>query len=164
MKTDDPGKLVILTRNTDLTGKELFEILRVQYKMELEMSELSYVIAMTSICDTKDALNRLCSALTEIDDSLDFTQENNISICFKNEMVMTPYEAKIRERKLCALEDACGQVSAEYVFLYPPGIPVIVPGEKISGETVRKIEQYQKQKMNLTGLFEDQVYTVDERV
>lgn len=164
LKTDDPGKLVILTKNTNITGKELFYILRDRYRMELEMSEISYVIAMTSICDSKDALDGLCSALLEIDKDLNYTKQDHVSYTLKNEMVMIPYEAKTKRRKLTDLKKACGEISAEYIFLYPPGIPAAVPGERISKDTVRKIQEYQKQNMNLIGLFEDQIYTVDERV
>ena len=77
---------------------------------------------------------------------------------------MTPYEAKIRDRKRIRLEQAAGEISAEYVFLYPPGIPVIVPGERISGDAIKKILKYREQKMNLIGLDEEHIYTVDERV
>lgn len=164
LKTDDPGKLVIQTGNTDLTGKKLFDILRMQYKMELEMSEIPYAIAMTSICDSREALDRLCSALIEIDGSLKDTEENHETFNIINELVLTPYEAKIRDRKRIRLEQAAGEISAEYVFLYPPGIPVIVPGERISGDAIKKILKYREQKMNLIGLDEEHIYTVDERV
>lgn len=164
LRTDDPGKLVVLTKGTDISGKELFDILRDRYGMELEMSEISYVIAMTSICDSKEALERLCTALLDIDNNLHDVEETSICLPVKNEIIMTPYEAKIKGRKSVNLDEAYGEVSAEYVFLYPPGIPIAVPGERISKETVRKIQEYKEQKMNLIGLLKDRIYIVDERV
>ena len=92
------------------------------------------------------------------------TEENHETFNIINELVLTPYEAKIRDRKRIRLEQAAGEISAEYVFLYPPGIPVIVPGERISGDAIKKILKYREQKMNLIGLDEEHIYTVDERV
>lgn len=60
--------------------------------------------------------------------------------------------------------ESLGGISADFIFLYPPGIPLAVPGEKISGEIVQKINEYQEQKMNLIGLSEGRIYIVDERV
>ena len=80
------------------------------------------------------------------------------------EQVMTPYEAKIRGRKLVSPYEAVGELSAEFIFLYPPGIPLAVPGERISEEIVQKMKEYREQKMNLIGLSEGRIYIVDERV
>ena len=56
------------------------------------------------------------------------------------------------------------ELSAEFIFLYPPGIPLAVPGERISEEIVQKMKEYREQKMNLIGLSEGRIYIVDERV
>ena len=53
---------------------------------------------------------------------------------------------------------------SEFIFLYPPGIPLAVPGERISEEIVQKMKEYREQKMNLLGLSEGRIYIVDERV
>lgn len=164
LKTDDPGKIVVSTGDTKITGKELFHILRGEYGIELEMSEISYVTAMTSICDTKEALDKLCEAFLETDESLHHVQNPGLAVIPATEQVMTPYEAKIRGRKLVSPAESLGGISADFIFLYPPGIPLAVPGERISGEIVQKINEYQEQKMNLIGLSEGRIYIVDERV
>lgn len=66
----DPGKLVIVTKNTKLSGFTLAEILRTEYSIELEMARPCYAVAMTSICDSEDGFSRLAGALVEIDRSL----------------------------------------------------------------------------------------------
>ena len=71
VRTDDIGKLVFSVKNTMISGEKLFEILRDQYHLEMEMSELYYVIAMTSICDTQEGYDRLYEAMTEIDQMID---------------------------------------------------------------------------------------------
>ena len=164
LRTDDPGKIVVLTGDTKITGKELFHILRSEYGIELEMSELSYVTAMTSICDTKEALGKLCEAFLETDESLYHVPNPGQAVIPAAEQVMTPYEAKIRGRKLVSPYEAVGELSAEFIFLYPPGIPLAVPGERISEEIVQKMKEYREQKMNLIGLSEGRIYIVDERV
>ena len=164
LRTDDPGKIVVLTGDTKITGKELFHILRSEYGIELEMSEISYVTAMTSICDTKEALGKLCEAFLETDESLYHVPNPGQAVIPAAEQVMTPYEAKIRGRKLVSPYEAVGELSAEFIFLYPPGIPLAVPGERISEEIVQKMKEYREQKMNLIGLSEGRIYIVDERV
>ena len=67
----DPGKIVISTKNTGLSGFVLADILRDEYKIELELAHNNYAIAMTSICDTWEGFSRLASALSAIDDSMD---------------------------------------------------------------------------------------------
>lgn len=164
LKTDDPGKIVILTGETNITGGTLFEILRDSYGIELEMYEISYVTAMTSICDSKAALDKLCTALMQIDKKLHDTKDCGVYIMPVNEQIMTPYETKLKTRKLVEPAEAIGEISAEFIFLYPPGIPAVVPGERISKEILEKIQSYQKRKMNLIGLYEGRIYIVDERV
>lgn len=164
LKTDDPGKIVILTGETNITGGTLFEILRDSYGIELEMYEISYVTAMTSICDSKAALDKLCTALMQIDKKLHDTKDCGVYIMPVNEQILTPYETKLKTRKLVEPAEAIGEISAEFIFLYPPGIPAVVPGERISKEILEKIQSYQKRKMNLIGLYEGRIYIVDERV
>ena len=65
VKTDDFGKVVISTRNASVNGMELFQCLRDQYNLELEMAEIYYVIAMTSVCDKEEGILRLTHALLE---------------------------------------------------------------------------------------------------
>ena len=77
VRTDDIGKLVFSVKNTMISGEKLFEILRDQYHLEMEMSELYYVIAMTSICDTQEGYDRLYEAMTEIDQMIDLEKKQN---------------------------------------------------------------------------------------
>lgn len=157
----DMGKIVILTRKTDITGKQLAEILRNKYKIEVEMANVNYVIAMTSICDTKKNFKRLMQALKQIDEKLKNVEEtkevekakskkstNKIEkieeIKYKFDLpkrAMTINEAiKNKNRKTIDYRKAEGKISKEFIWIYPPGIPIIVPGEVINKEIIKKLE------------------------
>ena len=154
----DKGKIVILTNKTNITGKQLAKILRNDYKIETEMSNVNYVIAMTSICDTKENFTRLLEALKEIDTKVEEKNtENNIDKFIKKTMKESAYLFKLprkalsineaiknRNGKFINFKEAEGKISKEYIWIYPPGIPIIVPGEVISKNIIEKLETITK--------------------
>ena len=168
--TDDIGKLVLCVKDTTISGEELFAILRDRYHLELEMSELYYVIAMTSICDTQEGYDRLYKALAEIDQmistnidrSRDFANHN--MIFHKNRNAMKPEEATRRGYLQIDYRQAEGKIAAEFVFLYPPGIPLVAPGEVIDKYVIHKISQYKQNNMKVIGLDDHKIYIIDERI
>ena len=139
----DDGKIVIITTKTNITGKELSEILRKKYKIELEMSSVNYAIAMTSVCDSKENVERLINALIDIDAKLEIQKmpkyefENILPIISKS-----IYEAE-KEDKFVKIDyrKVEGRISKEYMWVYPPGIPIITPGEIISKDIINLLEQ-----------------------
>ena len=154
-KTDkkDMGKIVISTKYTNITGVELAKILREKYEIETELSSFSYLLAMTSIMDSREGFERLKRALIKIDASL---QKGEISVPIADNITpvkkMELWEAKTKPVTSCKLKDAIGLVSTSMICLYPPGAPVIVPGEVITEETVSIIEEAKKAKIHVTGL------------
>lgn len=136
----DPSKLVILT-NGCINGGELAQILRRQYRIEIEASFEDHIIAMTGIGDTPPTLLRFCDAMEKIDSSLAVTSKKEIAApCIITEppVFMLPLEdALSRESTAVPYKDAAGKISAEYIFPYPPGIPAIVPGQLITDSIVR---------------------------
>ena len=148
----DPGKLIISTRKTNITGVELAKILREKYKLETELSSFSYVLAMTSIMDTNEGFDRLNKALIEIDENL---KDGNIeipSIDYRPEKKLELFEAKAINGTELQLKDAVEKVSASMVCIYPPGAPLMVPGEVISTETVELINYAKKKGLHITGM------------
>lgn len=165
VKTDDIGKIVISTRHTNVSGQQLFEILRDSYNLELEMAELYYVIAMTSLCDTQDGFQRLYSALMEIDKTAYYRDRSNTSfIIEKNKKVMNPEEAGRKNKKKVDLDKANGRIAADFVYLYPPGIPLIVPGEIFSDKILFQIKNYHKNNMKIVGCSNDKINIIDGRI
>lgn len=152
----DPSKIVISVKNTTITAVELYERLLHEYKIQMEMVSKDYVLAMTSICDTKEGFERLLQALLEIDATLERSLECesvvNIYHIPKLEQVMTSYEAFQCRYEKTPITKANGKVSAEYVYLYPPGIPIVVPGEKITQELINGLEECEKAGLSIKGL------------
>ena len=148
----DSGKLVISLKNTSLGGAEFEKILREKYKIQTEMTSLNYCVAMTSFCDSEKGFERLFNALSHID------QEYGAENIFINENTMggkiieppvSIYEARKCQKEYVSLEEAEGKICGEYVFAYPPGIPIFAPGELISKELTEEIKSLYKAKINL---------------
>ncbi len=155
----DPTKLVI--QSGGLTGSRLSGILRDKYQIQLELEAAGYVLAMTSVCDTREGWRRLSAALAEID--RDLWQSGKKAPGNKTGMAVFPagkkrkglYEAVHGPWRSVSLADSLGQISAEYAFIYPPGVPFLVPGEEITQEVLQWIRQAQEAGLNLMGLQDD---------
>lgn len=132
----DCGKLVIYSESGSLSGRELYDILRNKYGLQLEMSLGGYCLAMTSCMDSDEGFDRLAKALGEIDGD----------ICVKDlgsEAMWTQGQTRAEKRYTISrafemkkdvkrLEE--GAVAGDYGYVYPPGIPFIVPGEVVTKE------------------------------
>ena len=168
----DPSKIVVSTmRAEDFHGEELAETLRRKYHLEMEMTAPEYVIAMTSLMDTEEGFERLGTALLEIDGALrhcvESEQQKEKGESKEKERCETPEatESKvshpIRRMLICeamdadtertAFQDTVGKVSAEFVYLYPPGIPIIAPGEVFTDAIVEKIMAYKAAGLLVQG-------------
>lgn len=152
----DPTKLVFSLRGCPLKGSELSRILRDKYRLELEMENLDYVLALTSVGDTKDGFLRLEKAMAEIDHSLKKAYLRTKSPSAREyvvmEQVMSIAQGMEARKKRCALALSKGKVSGEFAYLYPPGIPLLVPGERITEQFIGDVFSYQKDGLSLQGL------------
>lgn len=148
----DLGKLVIDLSNTNLTGAELVKTLREKYGFETEMANNKYVIAMTSIADNLEKVKAFGEALIEIADGLEVTNEEIDNERIVNEVKITPYEAKNMDFEEVALKDATGRVAGDYLYKYPPGIPLVVPGEVVSEEVIKEVEKSLESGLQIKGI------------
>ena len=127
----DPSKLVISTIETDLTGYELSRQLA-EENVQLEMATSAYALAMTGLGDTSATLERLSQALSLIDSRLRKTTPSSPRSLYPCPvMVLPPEQALEAPFEMIAPKHAIGRISAEYLWAYPPGIPLVVPGERI---------------------------------
>ena len=148
----DYCKLVITAGHN--LGSKLYRYLYDEHHLVMEMKSKDYVIAMTSIFDTDDGFYRLLKALREIDrDETFFTLDNKANFDYTlmdrrwvtlPERKYIPYEA-VKKADICgkykmSLEKSQGFISADYVYFYPPGIPLLVPGEVIEENVIRHIK------------------------
>jgi arginine decarboxylase len=153
----DPSKLVLSVKGTDSTGKELYDKLLHTYKIQMEMVSGDYVLGMTSIGDRKEGFDRLREALIKIDAQLAETEpgkkeEEEMGFPLPS-IAMSCEEALNAPARSIALKDSKGFISAEYVYLYPPGIPLLVPGEEVTEGLLSKVEAYKRKGLAIRGLF-----------
>ena len=150
----DPAKIVISTRNSALTGVELKERLRADYKIELEMALDHYAVAMTGLGTGDDMPGRLAQALLELDEKYGPAQEPAPAIQPVPEL--PPRKCSIEQAAMAPggidfLYDSMGKVCGEYIWAYPPGIPLITPGEVITTPLVESIETLYRAGVKLIG-------------
>ncbi len=162
----DNGKIVIYLPS-DIDAQEVYHKLRETYHLQPEMCGLHHVLMMTSIYDTDDGFKRLREALCEMDAEYTINrtgrkEAERISL-WKNrpEQSMLPCEAVGKECRLLAFEACAGSVSAEYMYLYPPGIPFLVPGEHIPDNLPEMLVSLRARGYRTEGFREpDGIYTV----
>lgn len=150
-----------------LSGEMLMERLREEYHLELEMCGADYVVAITTVMDSPEGLERLAEAFLELDGELE-NLENEFGESrekaertweypcnrkkFTGDEVMTMGEALDSVTCGYLLEKSVGHISAEFVYLYPPGIPILVPGERVTVQVVEKILEYRDLKLPIQGM------------
>lgn len=153
----DDSKVVVSSRGTGITGQQLIDELRVKYYLEMEMCGADYVTAITSVMDTEEGFKRLRDGFMDIDGQLGertkgMQEQTNLWEIHCVETRMTLYEAWRRKKVSMGLADSEGRVSGEFVYLYPPGIPLIVPGEVITGDIISMILSYKANHLPVKGL------------
>lgn len=154
----DLSKLVISVKGTGYTGHMLYKKLLDDYKLQMEMASGDYVIAMTSVMDTEEGLLRLFSALAGIDRDIRVYGKKGVFVTndeFKAEnavVINTFWETDKMEQERVSMSHAPGRISAEWIYLYPPGIPIVAPGEMITGEIVQLMYKYNESGLVVRGI------------
>lgn len=141
----DPSKIVVLC--TD--GYALAKKLREDFAVETEMAFPGGVLAMTGAGDTQEGMDRLAEALHKLDAQASQTAAVShrpavTAPAFRPRALCTIQEAVSRNYRELNLQDAEGRVSAEYLYCYPPGIPILAPGEVITGESILYLKDLEK--------------------
>lgn len=153
----DKSKLIFSTLGTSINGKQLYDILRTEFHIEMEMKSENYVLGIASVGDTKEGLDRLCDAIESIDSKvkpvpMEKESDKEINSYAKMKQVLTISEAMDLPQRRIRLEESVGKITGEFVYLYPPGIPVIVPGEQITGHLIRNVKRFLEKGMEVQGL------------
>ncbi len=162
-ESDDISKLVISTERTNLSGKNLYDILLKDYQIQCEMSAGDYVVAMTSVGDNLDCYDRLQEVLTRIDkECICFSDKNTQENVDYVEIVCTISEAKEKNVDKILLKDSIGCVSGNFIYIYPPGVPLIVPGERVTKGILHTIEDYIQKGFNVIGIEDEKITIIKE--
>lgn len=161
-REQDIGKLLISTRQTALTGKQLSDRLLREYRLQMEMASGDFALAMFTVNDGEEAYGRVTRALLEIDGRL-AAEAGRAGLPDSWELAMheepgggQPFfplaEAWDREAEAVALEDSVGRVAADFVNRYPPGIPLLVPGERMTEGLCRQILRDLENGLKVAGV------------
>lgn len=158
----DNSKFIISVKDANITSKELYRILLEKYHLQMEMASGSYVLAMTSVGDTEEGLKRLREALFEIDAELETVAavdgKESMPEIPRLPIVLNSSEVlkNVRRDGISYLKwsMAVGKVAAEYAYIYPPGIPFVVPGERITAEASAYLERYDSLGFTIEGIRE----------
>ena len=148
----DPTKLSVHTLDVGLAGIEVYNILRDEYDIQVEFGDVGNFLAYISVGDSRQNLERLVSALSEIRrrykrDRAGLMRYEYIA----PEVAAAPQEAFYAEKEALPIEESAGRVCSEFVMCYPPGIPILAPGERITEEILGYIRYVKEKGCFLTG-------------
>jgi arginine decarboxylase len=154
----DETKLGIHVGRLGYTGYQVEAILREKYNIQVEMSDLYNILAIVSLGDREEDLEALVNALRDLSSGKAADAPASEVLMPENpEMIVSPRDAFYNAKKSVRLEDAAGEIAGEMVMAYPPGIPVICMGERITPGMVDYIKLLKEQRCQLQG-------TIDPRV
>lgn len=161
----DIGKLVISVKGTSMTGQQLYDILRDEYHLQMEMAAGSYVLAMMTIMDSEEGWQRLADAILQIDDRIEEEvlprpKKRGKSIQLEPEVQMRPAAAFDSMSEEIPLNESAGRVLSDFIHLYPPGIPLLVPGEVMSEEMLQEIQNSLEMGLQVHGITDEGTISV----
>lgn len=148
----DVTKLSVNTLETGLAGIEVYDLLRDEYDIQIEFGDLGNILAYLSIGDRPREIERLVSALSEV--KRRFQKDQAGMLCqeyIEPQVVISPQEAFYGEKESVPLDAALGRVCTEFVMCYPPGIPILAPGELVTEEVLRYIHYAREKGCSMTG-------------
>lgn len=153
----ESGRLVISVTDFSLTGQQLYDILRERYHLQMEMAASGYVVAILSMMDRAEGVQRLGEALCEIDERIEGSKADNkaervLSPFHQQEIALPLYEAFMEENESIPLQEAENRIAADFINLYPPGIPLVVPGERLDRENLEIVKRYLSNGYTVQGI------------
>ena len=148
----DKTKLTVNTLGIGLAGIEVYDLLRDEYDIQMELGDIANVLAYISIGDRERDMERLLGALVEIrrkygrDNTGMYTQEY-----IEPKVAVSPQNAFYAEKESLPLMETKGRVCSEFVMCYPPGIPILAPGEEITPQILEYIVYAKEKGCSMTG-------------
>ncbi|SHE63415.1 Arginine/lysine/ornithine decarboxylase [Seinonella peptonophila] len=160
----DPTKLIIHLEQMEITGHEAEIWLRQKHRIEVELSDLHNILCIISIGDDQESINQLLFALRDLSSHFYQQSQNrvqHITIPDLPELVMSPREAFYHTQvRSLPLEQSIHYVSAESITIYPPGIPILLPGERITREHILYIKENLEAGLPVQGTLDPEVTTI----
>lgn len=148
----DVTKLSINTMNIGLAGIEVYDLLRDEYDIQVEFGDIGNILAYISIGDCISDIERLVGALSEIRRLYKKDRTGMLDYEYISpRVVLAPQEAFYSEKESVPLEDSEGKICTEFIMSYPPGIPILAPGEEITKEIINYISYAKEKGCLMTG-------------
>ncbi|GKV57172.1 arginine decarboxylase [Sporosarcina sp. NCCP-2222] len=158
----DITKLSVHTREIGLEGIEIYDILRDEYDIQIEFGDIGNLLAYISVGDRHRDIERLVAALGEIKRRYGKESGQMFQHEYINPIVeLTPQQAFYSEKRNMPLAESAGHISSEFVMSYPPGIPILAPGERITEEVLGYIEYCREKGCFLSGTEDSQVKRIN---
>ena len=163
----DRSKILLSAAGRGVTGQELADLLRKHWKIEMEMACSTYACAITTVADREEDLCRFAQALEELDRMLETRPEQQLEerekdTVIRTEQIYTIAQAFQKETCACEIGNAGGAVSGGFVMPYPPGIPLLVPGERINREVLERLMVYLEEGLTVYGVHEGKIELLKE--
>lgn len=154
----DTTKLSVHTLDIGLAGIEVYDILRDEYDIQIEFGDIGNILAYLSMGDRPQELERLVSALAEIRRRYSTDGTGLLSQEYIDPVVVSsPQEAFYAEKESLPLRESVGRVCSEFVMCYPPGIPILAPGERITAQIIDYIEYARSKGCSMTGPEDEEI-------
>ena len=148
----DITKLAVYTRSIGLAGIEVYDLLRDEYDIQTEFGDIANLLAYVSVGDREKDIERLVSALAEIRRNYRQTGREMLKAEYISpKVVCGPQESFYGDKESLPIGDTVGRVCSEFVMCYPPGIPILAPGEMVTEEILHYIRYAKKKGCQMTG-------------
>jgi len=158
----DSSKLSVNSLKTGLAGIEIYDILHDEYDIQIELGDVGNFLAYISLGDDYKDIERLCSALYDIHRRYRRDAKDMLNYEYVNPIVkMSPKEAFYKGKEIVPIEKSLGRISGELIMCYPPGIPIVAPGEEMSREGLDYIAYAKEKGCRLTGIENESVNYVN---
>ena len=151
----DETKLTIDVRGWGVSGYHVSQRLNLEFGIQVEMADIDHVLIIVSIGDHRGDLERLVSALTALSGEKPHLGSRTpvpSMVFFDNLLRMTPREAFFSPHETVSLEESAGRVAADIITVYPPGVPLLVPGEEITPPVIDTLQRFRDSGATMDGL------------
>ena len=159
----DPTKLLISVKDLGITGHQAEEWLRHHANLEVELSDLYNILCILTVADTKKETNILVNALSRLSKQFEtdaVITEVQVNIPEIPALAMTPRDAFYAQTESIPLAEAEGYICAEFIMVYPPGIPIFIPGEIITQDNIEYIQMNIKAGLPVQGPEDDTLQNI----
>ncbi|MEH7076059.1 aminotransferase class I/II-fold pyridoxal phosphate-dependent enzyme [Neobacillus drentensis] len=160
----DPTKLIISVKELGLTGYDVEKWLRDKHNIEVELSDLYNILCIITLGDTEHEADLLVNALKELADECQHSTEKiepvEVLLPEIPVLALTPRDAFYSETEVIPFEESEGRIIAEFIMVYPPGIPIFIPGEIITKENLHYIRKNLEAGLPVQGPEDDEIKTI----